>query len=229
MPAIGRNIGARHATGKILAFIDSDAYPSPEWLQIIVSEYNKGRLAGGGSVELPDFQRNNGLAIAQLYLQLNEFMNVGKDRVKQFIPSVNLYCDRELFMQAGGFPQIRASEDTLFGFAINRITPLWFLPEAKVFHIFREDRSAFLRNQKLLGRYIIIYRRMHFQSLLYRSIIPVVLFPGFLLVKFTRMAFRICASRPGETARFIKVLPVFLLGLAYWSIGFIQGCFAGEN
>lgn len=31
-PGEKRNIGAKHATGEILTFLDDDAYPSPTWL-----------------------------------------------------------------------------------------------------------------------------------------------------------------------------------------------------
>lgn len=229
IPATGRNIGASQANGKIVAFIDSDAYPDQDWLVKIIEAYQDGKLAGGGSVELPPFQQNKKIAIVQFYLQFNEYMPVGEERIKDFIPAVNLYCDKELFLQSGGFPDIRASEDTLFGHAINQITPLWFLPAAKVFHVFREDREAFLNNQKMLGQYIIAYRRIHFKSLIYRGFIPVILFPGFMLVKYSRMVLRITSSRSGEFKRFVKVLPLFMLGLVFWGRGFLKECFAGEN
>jgi glycosyltransferase involved in cell wall biosynthesis len=229
MPAIGRNIGAAHATGTLLAFIDSDAYPAEDWLMEIARAYEKGRLAGGGGIELPEFQQKSSVAVAQYYLQFNEYMCYGAEREKDFVPACNLFCDKELFNKAGGFPEIRASEDTLFCLRINQINKLWFEPQAKVFHIFREQWRSFLDNQKLLGRYIIIYRRKYYNSVIYKGILPVILLPGFICVKLLRIIFRLLKTEWSQVYRFIKTQPTFLIGLLYWSIGFIKGCFPENN
>lgn len=224
MPAIGRNTGARRARGDILAFLDSDAIAVDDWAEKIVSSYKRGYKAGGGGVELPDFQRNNPIAAAQYYLQLNEFIPAGGDRVKSILPGVNIFCDRDLFNIVGGFPEVRASEDTLFGLAVSRHTQYWFVPGITVAHIFREDMGGFLNNQELLGKYIIVYRRRHYSGFMYKGIIPVILFPGIILLKTGRMIWRITVSRRGELQRFLKVLPLFMKGMYYWSRGFIKGC-----
>ncbi len=48
MPAIQRNIGATMANGNLLCFLDSDAFPAPNWIELILEEYSKGFLAGEG-------------------------------------------------------------------------------------------------------------------------------------------------------------------------------------
>ena len=48
MPAIQRNIGATMANGDLLCFVDSDAFPAPNWIELILEEYSKGFLAGEG-------------------------------------------------------------------------------------------------------------------------------------------------------------------------------------
>ena len=50
IPATGRNIGAKHASGKLLAFIDSDAYPNPNWLSQIAKANAAGKQVGGGQL-----------------------------------------------------------------------------------------------------------------------------------------------------------------------------------
>ena len=50
MPARSRNIGAQHAKGDILCFIDSDTYLEPDWLEIILVQFKKGKLVGGGAI-----------------------------------------------------------------------------------------------------------------------------------------------------------------------------------
>ncbi|MFC1645697.1 glycosyltransferase [Candidatus Omnitrophota bacterium] len=229
MPAIGRNIGAREAKGEILAFLDADAYPARDWLENVLEACEKGYRVGGGCIDLPDFQKNRPIALAQFYLQFNEYMCSGGDRIKNFVPSCNMFCDRELFQQVGGFPEIRAAEDVLFGLKINKTSQLWFLPKAKVYHIFREDWKGFLKNQKLIGKYVSIYRKKYYDSFIYKGIMPLILFPVFLCIKLFRMILRIFQSGWHHVSKFIVASPVFLIGLSSWSIGFIKGCIIKEK
>ncbi len=225
MPAMGRNLGAIRSTGEILAFLDSDAIAVEDWAEKIALSYLKGYRAGGGGVELPDFQRDIPIAAAQYYLQLNEFIPAGVERIKPVLPGVNVFCERTVFEQVGGFPEVRAGEDTIFGLAVSKITQYWFIPDITVAHIFREDLIGFLNNQELLGKYNILYRKRYHYSIIYRGMIPVLLFPGIIILKLGLMVWRITVSRRGELKRFLKVLPLFMKGIYYWSRGFIRGCF----
>ncbi len=231
MPGNARNLGAGRCTGKILAFIDSDAYPAPDWLERIGEAVAGGCRMGGGSLKLPDFQKHNALALAQYFLQFNEFLDSGKRRVKMFVPSVNLFCERALFEELGGFPPVRASEDVLFGLEVGKKTPVYFEPAIRIYHIFREEMSPYFRNQIVLGKGILIYRRMHYNSWMYRGrVVPVALLPGFVLIKFFMITGRILAmGNLRELGGFLYSFPLFLAGLWYWSVGFFQGCLEPEK
>jgi hypothetical protein len=230
MPATGRNIGVREASGSVLAFIDSDAYPVEDWLSEIGAAFEEGTRIGGGSLKCPDFQKWKPLALAQYFLQFNEFLGTGARRVKVFVPSVNLFCEKALFEEVGGFPEIRASEDVLFGLGAGKWAPIFFEPTAKVYHIFRENLGAYLRNQEILGKYILIYSRMHYNSWMYRGLMPALLLPAFVAFKFFRIVWRILATGDfAEMGRFLLSLPLFLLGLSYWTLGFLRACFGKES
>jgi glycosyltransferase involved in cell wall biosynthesis len=224
-PARGRNTGGRAASGELLCFIDSDIILADDWVEQILTQYSQGRLAGGGSISVPSWQEDSVLALGQLYLQLNENLCVGEVRAVPLVPSCNMFCQRELFSRAGGFPLLRASEDTLFCLNLAGLAAIWFVPAARAFHIFREEWAGFKRNQILLGQYISIYRRTHYKSLMYQGIIPVILLPGFLLIKVSRMVSRIRKSGDGHFKKFSKSINVFAAGILYWSWGFIKGCF----
>ncbi len=225
MPATARNLGAAQAGGAVLAFIDSDAYAAVDWLERIWHAYEDGCRAGGGAILLPEFQRQVRIAEAQYYLQFNEFMETGRRRVKTFVPSCNLFCDAELFKRVGGFPEIRASEDVLFGLKVGETEKFFFDPRIRVYHIFREEKESYLANQRLLGEYILIYRRGRGNNFIYKGPWPALLLPAFVTLKFFKIAARIALSgRPGHLAAFARSLPLFLQGLWHWAKGFLKAC-----
>lgn len=225
IPAISRNIGAKTAKGEILAFIDSDAYPAEDWAKNIEEAQRNGCKIGGGSVLLPPFQMHKLIPISQYYIQFNEFMDIGKISKKIFVPSCNLYCDKQLFEIIGGFPEIRAAEDVLFGLKANKFTQIWFIPRIKVYHIFRESLLDYLKNQTILGKYTIIYRKIYFKKLVYKGLLALAILPLFLSLKFIKILLRICRSNRYHIINFIISLPFFMLGLLFLGFGYIEGCF----
>lgn len=227
-PALTRNRGAEEATGDVFAFVDSDAWIAPDWQKEINQAFSEGRRVGGGRVCLPSSQRGHCLATAQLYLQFNEFIQVGLPQERKIVPSVNIYCDRELFQQTGGFPNIRASEDVLFCLSFESVEKIWLIPQARCFHNFREDWQSFKSNQILLGKYICLYRKQSFDHWIYKGITPALLLPFFLGIKVTRMVARIWKVGPDHRKSFLGSLNIFLTGLFYWSIGFLKGCFGSQ-
>jgi len=223
IPAIQRNIGAKAASGKILAFFDSDVILSPNYLEIVESYYQKGYLVGFGSIDLPLFQQKKLLPLVQYYLQLNEYLPVGTSREKKFPTGCNNYCDKTIFMKIGGYPAIRASEDVLFGLEIHKYTTILFIPHATVSHIFREDWKSFYNNQFLLGEYVAFYKREKSYPFYFKSIIPIILFPLFLILKTLRISSRIFSAGWEYIYKFILVFPVLFLGLIFWTMGFTKG------
>jgi glycosyltransferase involved in cell wall biosynthesis len=224
MPAIQRNIGAKNAQGDVLCFIDSDAYPADDWVERILEAYSNGTRAGGGSYLVPPFQKGSKLAVAQYYLEFNEYIDTGQPRQKRMIPTCNMFCERRLFNSVGGIPEIRASEDTLFGLKVGQIEKMMFLPDIKVCHIFRENLNHYLSNQVLLGKYIYVYRKYHYNSIYLNRAYCSGLYPVFLLVKFLRILARIVVAGPAHWKGFAWSAPLFFKGLWYWGKGFAQGC-----
>jgi glycosyltransferase involved in cell wall biosynthesis len=223
MPAKQRNIGAARAKGDVLCFIDSDAYPTASWLQQILAAHDRGVRVGGGSYLVPEFQRDKWVPLAQFYLEFNEYIARGVERNMKMLPTCNLFCERALFEQVGGIPEIRASEDTLFGIRVNKESPVTFLPEASVYHIFREHLQHALDNQALLGKYIYVYRRYLYDSRYLDPRFVKGTRPALALVKLARIAPRIAMAGPKHWGPFVRSSPLFFLGLWYWTKGFEQG------
>lgn len=230
MPALARNMGARAASSPYLVFIDSDVAVTEHWSRIISDFFSLGGKAGAGSVNIPRHQQSSLLPLGQLYLQFNEFLDTAPRRVKPFAPSCNLFCTRNIFEAAGGFPSIRASEDVLFCLKVSQLTDLVFLPEARVCHIFRDLFAPFVKNQVLLGKYVNIYRRSVNPAAFYLNGVGALLCaPAITAVKFLRIASRIARSNNIHRKAFVISFPIFLYGLLCWSYGFIKGGFSDEK
>lgn len=230
MPAIARNTGAAQAHGALLAFIDADAYAAPDWIGRIQAARAHGLRVGGGAVRLPPEQRWRAIAAAQYFLQFNEFLERGSRRVTSFVASVNLFCDRALFDAVGGFPEIRASEDVWFCFNARRHAPVWFDPAVCVHHVFREDLGAYLRNQQMLGTYTLIFLRETGPQTLYGGIRPAILLPAFVLLKCSRIAFRVLATLdPVRILALLYSLAYFVPGLTSWCLGFFRASLTRQD
>lgn len=228
-PAQGRNIGAAEAIGDVLCFIDSDVELAPVWAQKIQKAVRAGARLGGGGIAVPHDQQWSLLPLAQYYLQFNEFMPVGTRRIVPILPSCNMFCERDLFMTLGGFPDLRASEDVLFCLKAKELAPVWLVPKALCFHIFRTHWQSFLANQQILGKYILIYRRLYFKSWYYQQWWPVLFVSGFVVIKLARIVPRILKAGSKEIVSFLISLPVFLIGISAWAVGFVQGALETKN
>jgi glycosyltransferase involved in cell wall biosynthesis len=223
MPAIQRNIGAEHATGDLLVFIDSDAFPSDGWLKKIIQAYSSGWKAGGGGYRVPEFQLQNKVALAQYYLEFGEYIPVGRPTIKKLLPSCNLFCDRTLFHSVKGFPRIRASEDSLFGLTLSKHSPLFYIPDACVFHIFREDEKHFLNNQFLIGRYIYVYRKHFYNSFYLDGLFFYFFLPAMFMVKLMIVLRRVWKGGLRHMRLFMWSWGYFWKGLLAWTKGFFSG------
>ena len=227
-PSKGRNIGADQATGSLLCFIDSDVFLSDDWLSNILDAVKSGCRAGCGSVSVPDFQQKSALALAQLYLQFNESLPVGETRKVTMVPACNMFVERSLFEKAGGFPNLRASEDVMLCLKLGELDQVWFVPSAKCYHIFRENLRGYFNNQTILGKYIIVYRRMVYDKWYYKGLWPVLMLPGFLVIKSARIKWRIFKAGGEHFKKYLISSPLFAAGLFYWAVGFVQGCRSKE-
>ena len=216
IPSIARNIGAEHAKGDCLAFLDSDVYMDKGWVNIVSRLYNDGIKVGGGSVAIPPFQLKNRIALAQYFIQFNEFISSGKQREKDFVPTCNIFCDRNLFFKVGCFPNIRASEDVIFGRKILKENDFLFIPQMKVYHIFNDEHYRLIDNQYMLGKYD-AYTNLNYKRLkiILRSVIP--------LIKYLLILYRVLKTDQKNIYLFILSSPLILSGLRAWTRGYIEG------
>jgi len=226
IPSKARNVGVENAHGDILAFTDSDCIVDSNWLNSIVealdSDYD---VVGGSTINAYPF---NPISVAEYYLEFRELSAHSPRREKiGLLATNNLAIRKHIFDKFGTFPDIRASEDTLFIYNLrkNNVKTV-FEPRIKITHMNRRHIVPFLRNQHVLG----------FNSAIVRRLVPlegsslaksIYVTPFLPLVKVLRTVQFISKNRFPYNFRhlmgFVFALPFFIIGACAWSLGFAKG------
>ena len=152
-PASARNLGARHAKGRFIAFIDDDCVPAGDWLRRLSENFGEGSdgLLCGGHVRngLPE---NVYSAASQILLEVVYVWQHHAD-APRFFTTNNLAVSAQRFLKCGGLnPLFRVSEDREFCDRwVHKGGRLKYVPEAVVFHKHDLSFRAFVRQHFSYG------------------------------------------------------------------------------
>jgi cellulose synthase/poly-beta-1,6-N-acetylglucosamine synthase-like glycosyltransferase len=160
-PAEKRDRGASLATGEILAFLDDDAYPHPDWLAKAIPHFLAKDVAavGGPAVTPPDdpfWQQASGWALSTRLGSggaLMRYLPVGTPRDVDDWPTVNLLVRKTDFEAVGGFNcHYYPGEDTKLCLDLTRRLGkrIIYEPGAIVYH---HRRDLFWGHFRQIGRY----------------------------------------------------------------------------
>jgi glycosyltransferase involved in cell wall biosynthesis len=177
--AAARNTGLRAASAPIVAFVDDDCEPEPEWAQRLLAGYAKGVIGVGGPVVpvAPDgfmadyLRRHNPLRPLELDLARSDKLGYrfllylkrqwadaeahGQRDVYAFV-GANMSFRRNAVIAAGGFDErfrFGAEEGDLCR-RLGRLFPSWrlvFTPQARVVHHFEPSLRDTLRRSRSYG------------------------------------------------------------------------------
>lgn len=149
-----RNTGLQHASGEIVAYIDDDAYPDPDWLHYLSYEFeHSSHAAVGGPNLVPPEDGPIAKCVASspggpVHVLLS-------DETAEHIPGCNMAFRRKLLLAVGGFdPMYQAAGDDVdvcwriqhAGYTIG------FHPSAIVWHHRRNSVKAYWKQQKGYGK-----------------------------------------------------------------------------
>jgi cellulose synthase/poly-beta-1,6-N-acetylglucosamine synthase-like glycosyltransferase len=109
--SLKRNLGVKKFESKIVAFLDSDAYPQKDWLKsankFLTKKSNIKTICGGPSIPFPNQSYNEMLChyakrsfYVTGYLNFRKFRS--KDRYCDWIESCNMFMQRALYLKHGG-------------------------------------------------------------------------------------------------------------------------------
>ena len=187
-PAIKRDMGAKQAKFEYLAFLDDDAYPPSEWLQVAnktFSDKNVVAIGGPGVTPLRSSLKETvsglfyetligGGGLAYRYRPAKEGFYV------EDYPSVNLIVRKDAFIEVGGFDNsFWPGEDTKLCLDLIKAGyKIWYEPTLLVYH---HRRPTFLEHFKQVGGYGL--HRGYFAKIFPQtSALPMYFVPGLFLV-----------------------------------------------
>jgi glycosyltransferase involved in cell wall biosynthesis len=143
-----RNTGVRHATGRIVAFLDDDARPDPVWLETLAAAFDDLAVVGAGGLAMPEWvdgPRPRWLPPEMYWVVGCSYVGLptGVAEIRNPI-GANMAFRRELLRDAGGFLEGMGRvgtvplgcEETELAIRIRRMTGgvVLHVPAARVSH-----------------------------------------------------------------------------------------------
>ena len=149
-----RNLGAEAATGEIVAYIDDDAMPDPDWLLHIAESFKNPAYGAVGGPNIAPLSAGF-MADCVDHAPGSPTHVLVTDREAEHIPGCNFAIRREILLQMGGF-------DSRFRVAGDDVDLCWRLEEmgwkigfnaaAMVWHHRRSTLKSYLRQQRGYGK-----------------------------------------------------------------------------
>jgi GT2 family glycosyltransferase len=149
-----RNTGWQAATGEIVAYLDDDAYPDPDWLTHLAAMFLRSSHVGVGGPNIAP-PGDGKIAKCVALAPGNPTHVMLTDREAEHIPGCNMAFRREALAAIGGFdPRFRvAGDDVDVCWALReRGGTLGFSPAAVVWHHRRNSLRAYWKQQVGYGR-----------------------------------------------------------------------------
>ncbi len=149
-----RNIGWRAARGEIVAYLDDDASPDPQWLSYLAAGFSAGDYAGVGGPNIA-FPEDGWVAACVDHAPGNPTHVLLTDEVAEHLPGCNMAFRRTCLADIGGF-------DTQFRIAGDDVDLCWrlqqrgwqlgFHPGAMVWHHRRGKLRGYWKQQVNYGK-----------------------------------------------------------------------------
>jgi len=150
-PSKARNAGAAHAKGEIIAYTDSDCIAEPDWIEKLMSMFEDGVTAVGGTYGIANPESK----LAQLVHNEIVYRHGQFEQEVDFLGSFNVAYRKKDFDEVGGFDEdfkIASGEDNDLAYRLHDTCgKLYFTREAVVNHYHPEKSWPYRRTQMRHG------------------------------------------------------------------------------
>ncbi len=154
-PAVKRDMGVRVARGKYIAFIDDDAFPNNDWLDVAEKYLTRREISalGGPQITPPKntfWQKVSGaMFLSPLSgMAIRRYCSYRKPCMVDDWPTVNFFVKKSVFEESGGFDsKYWPGEDTKLCLDIIKKLQkkILYVPDLQVFHHRREGLKKHLK------------------------------------------------------------------------------------
>lgn len=156
-PGKKRNIGVKHSSGELCAFIDSDAYPRSDWLRNAIKYFNNSNIAavGGPGITPPDsslMEKASGYILSSFMVGslTTRYTEKGKTESDD-IHSCNLIIRKSILQKIKWNEKYWPGEDTLMCLEIKKTgKKMLEIPNVVVYH---HRRPLFIPHLKQVSQF----------------------------------------------------------------------------
>jgi len=219
LPSDARNVGAREATGDVLAFLDDDCLADPNWLAELSKPYEDPAVVWVAGVVWP-YDNEHPVAKVDFWVAFSNLITRVNAQVVLTRAMFNLAYRREAYLALGGLPENSLNSDRLFNtdFERKHSAPTVAL-NARVLH----------RNPTDFTRVRARHRRAGHSFVFGRHVDPTLPGAAFLrnawalptlpVVRFMLFWYRMFSLLPGEAVRLLPYSVMIFRVFYSWYAG----------